>query len=119
MSLQKQQEVKEGCEAEKAICNYIDFLMSTQNTCNADNWFKPQVHPCKAQFEHIKTNQWDKDYEDLLNSVQRHTQCSTAYCLHKKSNESELSCRFNFPKECCDQTHLEYEKLKSKDGVEH
>ena len=64
---------------------------------------------CKAQFEHIKTNQWDKDYEDLLNSVQRHTQCSTAYCLHKKSNESELLCRFNFPKECCDQTHLEYE----------
>lgn len=59
--------------------------MSTQNPCNADNWFKPQVHPCKAQFEHIKTNQWDKDNEDLLNSVQRHTQCSTAYCLHKKA----------------------------------
>ena len=37
----------------------------------------------------------------------------------KKSNESELSCRFNFPKECCDQTRLEYEKSKSKDGVEH
>ena len=85
MSLQKQQEVKEGCEAEKAICDYVDFLMSTQNPCNADDWFKPQVHPCKAQFEHIKTNQWDKDYEDLLNSVQRHTQCSTAYCLLKKA----------------------------------
>ena len=58
-------------------------------------------------------------YEDLLNSVQRHTQCSTAYCLHKKSNKSVLLCRFNFPKECYHQTHLEYEKLKSKDGVEH
>ncbi|PFX26632.1 hypothetical protein AWC38_SpisGene8677 [Stylophora pistillata] len=91
MSLPKQQEVKEGCEAEKANCDYVDFLMSTQNPCNADNWFKPQVHTCKAQFEHIKTNEWDKDYEDLLNSVQRHTQCSTAYCLLKKSNESELS----------------------------
>ena len=39
MSLQKQQEVKEGCEAEKAICDYVDFLMSTQNPCNADDWF--------------------------------------------------------------------------------
>ena len=26
---------------------------------------------------------------------------------------------FNFPKECCDRTHLEYEKLKSKDNVQH
>ena len=119
MLLQKQQEVKEGREAEKAICDYVDFLMSTQNPCNADNWFKPQVHPCKAQFDQIKTNKRDKDYEDLLNSVQRHTQCSTAYCLRKKGNDNELSCRFNFPKQCCDQTHLEYEKLKSKDGVEH
>ena len=61
---------------------------------------------------------WDKDYEDLLNSVQRHMQCFTAYCLHKKQQD-ELSCRFNFPKECCEVTHLQYEKLKSKDGIEH
>ena len=49
----------------------------------------------------------------------RDTQCSAAYCLRRKSHQNELSCRLNFPKECCDQTHLEYEKLKSKDGVEH
>ena len=95
MSLQKQQEVKEGCEAEKAICDYVDFLMSTQNPCNADDWFKPQVHPCKAQFEHIKTNQWDKDYEDLLNSVQRHTQCSTAYCLDKVNFRADFISQKN------------------------
>lgn len=118
MLLQKQQEVKAGCKAEKAICDYADFLNSTQNPCNADNWSKPQVRPYKAQFEEIKTNKWGKDYEDLLDAVQRHTQCCTAYCLRKKGNENELSCRFNFPKECFYQTHLEYEKLKSKDGVE-
>ena len=33
--------------------------------------------------------------------------------------KNELSYRFNLPKECCDQTHLHYEKLKSKDDVEH
>ena len=119
MSLQKQQEVREGHKAEKAICKYVDFLMSTQNPCTSNDWLKPQVHPCKKQFEHIKQNEWDKDYKDLLNSVQRHTKCSTAYCLRKKQQEDEVSCRFNFLKECCEQTHLEYEKLKSKDGLEH
>ena len=73
MLLQKQQEVKEGREAEKAICDYVDFVMSTQNPCNADNWSKLQFHPCKAQFEQIKTNKWDKDYEDLLNTVEAYT----------------------------------------------
>ena len=87
MLLQKQQQVKEGCRAEKAICDYVDYLMSAQNQCNADNWFKPQVHPCKVQFDKIKTNKWDKDYDDLLNSEQKHTQCSTVYCLRKKGNE--------------------------------
>ena len=114
MLLQKQQEIRKGVEAERASCNYVDFLMSTQNPCNADDWAKPSVHPCKRQFEDVKKKEWDKDYEDLLSSVQRHTQCSTAYCLHKKQQEDELSCRFNFPKECCEETHLKYEKLKSK-----
>ena len=117
--LQKQEEIRKGVEAERAICNYVDFLMSTQNPCSNDNWAKPSVHPCKRQFEDVKKKEWDKDYEDLLNSVQRHTQCSTAYCLHKKQQEDELSCRFNFPKECCEVTHLQYEKLKSRDCIEH
>ena len=57
------------------------------------------------------------DYEDLLNLL-RHTQCSTAYCLRRQQQEDEVSCRFNIPKECCNKTHLQYEKLKSKDNVE-
>lgn len=115
---QKQQEIREGHEAEAAICNYVDFLMSTQNPCNTDDWAKPALHPCKREFQDIKKGEWDKDYEDLLNLVQRHTQCSTAYCLPKQQQENEVSCRFNFPKECCGKTHLQYEKLKSKDNVE-
>jgi len=87
--LQKQQKVKEGLEAERAICNYVDFLMSTQNSCN-DDWVKPSVHPCKRQFEDIQKNEWDKDYEDLLNAVQRHAQCSIAYCLRNKGQEMKF-----------------------------
>lgn len=44
--------------------------MSTQNPCNADNWFNPQVHPCKGQFEQIKTNKRDKNYKDIHNIPQ-------------------------------------------------
>ena len=112
--LQKQQEIREGHDSETAICNYVDFLMSTQNPCNTDDWAKPALHPCKREFQDVTKDVWDKDYEDLLNLVKRHTQCSTAYCLRKQQQEDEASCRFNFPKESCDKTHLQYEKLKSK-----
>ena len=54
-----------------------------------------------------------------MNSVQRHTQCSTAYCLPRNGKKDELTCRFNFPKNTCEQSHLEYEKVESKDGTEH
>ena len=32
----RQQIVREGQEAERVICKYVDFLMSTENTCNPD-----------------------------------------------------------------------------------
>lgn len=73
--------------------------MSTQNPANPDDgsWVKPANHPCKLRFEDIQ-NDWDNDYENLVNTVQRHTNCSTAYCLRKKGENDEVSCRFNFPK---------------------
>lgn len=95
--------------------------MSTENRCNPEdgNWVKPNIHPCKKKFEDIEKQKWDGDYEDLVNSVQRHTQCSTAYCLRKKKEDNNYCCRFHYPKDCCDQTHLEYEKIHSKDDKNH
>ena len=94
-------------------------LMSTQNPTNPDiTWVKPKNQPCKIRFEDIQ-NDWDNDYENLVNLVQRHTNCSTAYCLRKKGESDELSCRFDFPKEICEKTHLEHETFKTKDGKEH
>ena len=94
--------------------------MSTENTCNPDsgNWVKPDIHPFRknGQNEQIE---WDKDYEDLLNSVQRHTQCSTAYCLRRKRQTDNYSCLFDYPKQCRDNTHMEYEEVHSKDGSLH
>lgn len=47
--LQKQQLIKEGQDAENIVCDYVDFLMCTENPCNPDdgNWVKPNIHPCK------------------------------------------------------------------------
>ena len=117
----RQQIVREDQEAERVICKYVDFLMSTENTCNPDsgNWVKPDIHPCRKNFDDIQQIEWDKDYENLLNSVQRHTQCSTAYCLRRKGQTDNYSCRFDYPKQYCDDTHIEYEEVRSKDGSLH
>jgi hypothetical protein len=51
--------------------------------------------------------------------VQRHTRCSTSYCLRKKSNETELKCRFHFPFDHCPRTKLEFEKIHTSGDNEH
>ena len=50
-----------------------------------------------------------------MNTVQRHTRCSTNYCLKRKDNESDLKCRCNYPFDLCDKTKLEFEKIHIKD----
>lgn len=55
------------------------------------------------------------DYVNLLNTVQRHTRCSTNYCLKCKENESDLKCRFNYPFDLCDETRIEFETIHTKD----
>ena len=63
----------------------------------------------------------EQDYAELIANVQRHTKCSTAYCLrHAKckrtsalagdndhGSENELQCRFKFPKVWSSRTHFE------------
>ena len=84
------------------------------NPPDEDPWIRPEVHPCQRQYKDIPDWERDSDYVDLLNMVQRHTRCSTSYCLRKKQNESDLNCRFHFPYDQCLQTQLEFEKVHSK-----
>ena len=60
---------------------------------------------------------WDEDYENLLNSVQRHTGFNAAYCLRQKSNGSQ-HCRFDYPIDTCYKTHIQFEKVHTKDNSE-
>ena len=88
------------------------------NPPDEDTWIRPEVHPCQRQYKEIPNWERDSDYVDLLNMVQRHTRCSTSYCLRKKQNESDLNCRFHFPYDQCLQTQLEFEKVHSKNDVQ-
>ena len=107
--------VNDGKKASEKICKYVDWLLSTCNPDPPENgfWVKPTTHPCQKYHKDIDDS--DSDYVDLLNMVQRHTRCSTSYCLRKKHNETEPKCRFNFPIESCEKTSLKFEQINSKD----
>ena len=111
-------DIEAGSKAAETACQDVDWLQSTMNPNPPDEgmWIRPQVHPCQRKYKDIPEWDRDSDYVDLLNTVQRHTRCSTNYCLRKKDNESELKCRFHFPFDHCPQTKLEFEKLHSKNN---
>ena len=82
-------------------------------------WIRPNFHPCQRSHNEIPEYEQTSDYIDLLNMVQRHTRCSTSYCLRKKSNETELKCRFHLPFDHCPKTTLEFEKVHNSGDNEH
>ena len=86
----------DGKKASQQVCQYVDSLMSTWNPCSPDAeiWIKPKVHPCKQKHECV--TDVDDDYVNLLNTVQRHTRCSTKYCLrYKQGFKDIMQCRFS------------------------
>ena len=60
--------------------------MSTCNPCDPeeDGWVKPSVHSSKIPYLDISDSELDQDYENLSNSVQRPTHCSSAYCFRQR-----------------------------------
>lgn len=43
-------------------------------------YIQPSIHPCRQEYLNIFHIDYDCDYVNLLNTVQRHTRCSTNYC---------------------------------------
>jgi hypothetical protein len=105
-STELDQDIEAGKRAADTACQYVDWLLSivNPNPPEKDMWIRPQVHPCQKRYNDIPAFEKESDYVDLLNMVQRHTRCSTNYCLRKKSNESEMKCRFHFLFDLCPQT---------------
>ena len=107
---------KRGENAEATVCQYVNFLLTTWNPCSPDEgWSKPNSHPCQTPYLSLKEEKMEDDYVNLLNSVQRHTLCSTKYCLREKDG-CELCCRFNFPFDNCKKTRIDFEPVHTKSG---
>ena len=85
------------------VISYGDQIVSTMNPGipvdgnNMQNTVplpKTKPHVCNRSYTEI--TDMNMDLADLIASCQRHTRCSTAYCLKRKKGKQE--CRFGYPK---------------------
>ena len=101
--------VVEGKKAKAKVLKYVDWLVTTCNKSMLDElWSCPSPHPSALQ--PLKVQDHDNDYQNLVNCVQRHTRCSTAYCLRKTTGQSELQCRFEYPQTTQDTSTIKFTK---------
>ena len=102
--------LREGEEAKAFVLRYVDWLVTT---CNEDipdeSWCPPSPHPSTISVHDITDS--DEDYHCLVNSVERHTRCSTAYCLKKKSCNQVAECRFKYPRPTLTESTITFERL--------
>ena len=90
-------------------CRYIGWLVTTFNEkLPNEQWRIPQPHPSPVRSSAVD----DPDYHRLVNSVARHTRCSSAYCLRQKNLGVPAECRFGFPKGLQEETHFNYAMLQ-------
>ena len=52
------------------------------------------------------------NYHKLVNTVERHSRCSPAYCLRQKHFDAPADCRFGFPKDLQEETKMFSELLR-------
>ncbi|XP_028394469.1 uncharacterized protein LOC114518663 [Dendronephthya gigantea] len=110
--------VREGQDAERKLISYVDWLVTTVNDDLPDeNWTVPDPHPSAVKATSVDNH--DVDYHRLVNSVERHTRCSPAYCLKKKRVDLPAECRFGFPKPLQEETALIYEVRGKKNKSVH
>ena len=107
--------IEEGIKAQQTIIKYVEWLTTTFNqSLPSETWRMPppQYHP-SAQ-NPLDVSDIEQDYNDLVNTVERHTKCNAAYCLRKKTGQNQLQCRFNYPRPIQLQTTIEFEELTNK-----
>ena len=105
-----------GQHAKQRAIAYADWLVTTINDSIPDGyWTLPQPHPCTIRLTNVADIELNEDYSNLVNTVQRHTRCSPAYCLKQKQNQQEPACRFGYPKESTTQTEITFEHLTNGD----
>ena len=105
-----------GQHAKKKAIAYADWLVITVNdSIPDDQWISPHPHPCSIKVTEVPGSELTEDYTNLVNTVQRHTHCSPAYCIKQKQSQQQPQCRFGYPKECTEQTDITFENLSNGD----
>ena len=105
-----------GEHAKNKAITYADWLVTTVNNSIPDShWTLPQPHPCTVKLADVPDSSYNEDYSNLVNTVQRHTRCSPAYCIKQKQNQQEPTCRFGYPNECTNQTEITFEQQSNGD----
>lgn len=83
------------------LIKFIDSLISTCNptvlsdVSDLNSAPPPKVNPHICSLPYLEVEDRQQDLIDLVATCQRHTWCSTSYCLHK--NHQQVCC-FGYPK---------------------
>ena len=107
--------VCEGKLSEDQICNYADRIMTADIPSPPFNgeWVNPDIQRCKKKVQDLKDCELEHDDCDLVNKTQRYTIGNSGYCL-RNSGAGTQYCRFKFPFNPCQNTHIEYQEGKFK-----
>lgn len=83
-------------ESEENLQEILDYYSKLVTAVNPDpDSEMADIHPCRKLHRNIENFQ--EDLAQILNKVQRHTRCSTDYCLKFNKEKGGVRCRFNFP----------------------
>ena len=88
--------------SQEELIRHIDTIVSTINPAvlrdgsNSSDAPPPKVNPHICNKQYLEVEDHHQDLSDLIATCQRHTRCSTAYCLRNKNGVQQ--CRFNYPK---------------------
>ena len=90
------------------LIRYIDSIVSTCNPAvlpdgtNLDDAPTPRTNPHVCGKRYTEIQDYKQDLNDLVATCQRHTRCSTNYCL--RNIQGQQLCRFGYPKQLQPET---------------
>ena len=97
-----EQSLEDGNTSRRQLINFIDSLVCTHNPAvlpdgsNLDNAPNASINPHVCSRPYSDIGDYNADLIELVSTCQRHTRCSTSYCLRTKQGQQQ--CRFGYPK---------------------
>ncbi|CAF0951603.1 unnamed protein product [Brachionus calyciflorus] len=95
--------IKEGEDAEKIVLTYTNTLVTAMNPrISFDEAIVPEPHPCSLNTNKIPVNEFESDYENLINCCQRHV------CRKSSLAKNLGKCRFKYSFSLQNETKIEF-----------